>query len=180
MRTIKILLPMLLIWQITLGQGQARFRNHHYNKKQMSRKGAFFYPHHGKYLRWKTMPHGAVCVSSGRKLFFYDGRLFQRQASYFLPFVPAPGFFIPVLPGACFSVGFNGRIYHCMDGCFYKTVPGGFVCVDPPIGICIPNLPPGETEFLEQDRLFRFRNQIWRQVVSGEEIAYELFERYSG
>jgi hypothetical protein len=117
-------------------------------------------------------------VSSGRNLFFYDGRLFQRQVSYFLPLVPAPGFFIPVLPGACFTVGFNGRIYHCMDGCFYRTVPGGFVCVEPPIGICLPNLPSGEIEFLAQDGLCRFRNQIWKEVVSGHEIAFELVGRY--
>ena len=171
---------MMLIWQVSFCQGQSGYRKPHHHRKPVNRKKAFYNCPPVKSLCWSKMPRGSVCLDPGGNSFFYDGRFFQPKSAYFISFIPAPGFFIPFLPGPYLIVRFQGRLFHCVNGSFYRKAPGGFVCVSPPIGICIPSLPPGETELLEHDGLFRFRNQIWKEVGSGEGFAYELIGLYPG
>src|SRR5437588_8250642 len=55
---------------------------------------------------------------------------------------------IAQLPFGAVAVNFGGRPYHYYNGLYYSPMTGGYMMVEPPMGIVVPVLPPSAVNII--------------------------------
>jgi hypothetical protein len=93
--------------------------------------------------------------------------------------IPAPvGIFIPRLPFNALKIFHNGLAIWFLAGNFYRESNNGFLVIETPLGIRVPELPEADLEpvFLEGEKFFLFKNVLWKKRESRHALYFEAID----
>ncbi len=89
------------------------------------------YPPRGAYV--DTVPHGHhVYVHRGDRFFFYEGIWYRPFGPRFVVIAPPIGIIVPFLPPFYGTIWLGGIPYYYANDVYYKSVPEGYMVVEPP------------------------------------------------
>ena len=81
-----------------------------------------------------VLPGPALRLGDGR-FHYHEGVWYSPCGGYFCVARPAYGLMVPMLPIDMVVLPFAGMTYYFANGNYYRAVPGGYVVVQPPLGI---------------------------------------------
>lgn len=85
----------------------------------------------------------------------YDGRYHHDH------YYPARGYAVSVLPPGYLSLNFRGGRFFFQAGVWFAPGPGGYVVVQPPLGMPAPMLPPGYATVWSHGVPYYYANDVY-------------------
>ncbi len=97
--------------------------------------------------RVHVLPGPALRLGDGR-FHYHEGVWYSPCGGYFCVTRPAYGLMVPMLPIDMVVLPFAGMTYYFANGNYYQAAPGGYVVVQPPLGI--ETVMPTQTQWPTQ------------------------------
>lgn len=111
-----------------------------------------------KNLKWLLLVIGIVAFTQtfaqhgryGRRYYERYERYPHRVYAYSYPRISSSVAIIARLPFGAVAVTVGGRPYYSYRGSYYSMVPGGYMMVEPPVGVIVPIvIPPARRDEAE-------------------------------
>ena len=123
-------------------------------------------------MRKTILIAGLVAVLAAGGMFFIwpqsaQARPYYRSHHYWHRHHP-----LRVLPHGGVAISVGGFSFYYSEGMYYKPCHGEYVIVPPPVGACVPSLPPGcDTVFIQGAPYYQNDGVYYKQAPDGYTVV---------
>ena len=121
------------------------------------------------------LPYGAILVTPGSNIFYYDGIYYQVLNEIFKVILAPKGTQIYLLPYGAKKIKIDNKLYYYYFGTFYTiSIDGSFIVVNAPIGAKVNALPCGYKTLKKDNKYYYiFDHTLYEEILTEDnEIIY--------
>lgn len=126
----------------------------------------------------KTLPSNHTTVKHNNTVIHVDnGKYYNQKKTTYVPVAPPFGLKVNTIPASRKAFNFKNLAYYCVSGIIYQAVnSGGYVVVQPEIGMVVPELPEVNVSRVIIDGVsyFEFEGVLYKQIPTEYGIQYQV------